>query len=370
MSHATSSRTCDRSSAPTRLIVAGCIAKLRPELATGGDEDAVPLEAIDHLMYDLDDNARRLAVNHLQSAPQDLQAFLDERKEEVFAGYAASAGSDSAAQRSHSRPFHLAFRAVRAYKCCLESRLDVCSGRSYSIKACTGCLGVCAYCSVRQTRGTVRSKTIDEVMNEFLNGLDMGYRDIALLGTDLGDYGNDLGLDFIDLLREMVDVPRPFNLRLRNVNPRWIGARWREFCEVAQGGRITYMQVALQSGSDRILALMSRGHRAGELMDALAQVRRRAPRIILRTQLIAGFPTETDADFEASMAVLKSGLFDYADVFRYTARPGTPAAEIRPEVPWDTIMRRYEALFAETTFRHPTRAMSALRRMKSAPVPV
>ena len=209
---------------------------------------------------------------------------------------------------------------------------------------------------------------MDEVMTEFFRGLDLGYTNIALLGTDIGDYGKDIGLDFIDLLRKMVDVPRPFNLRLRNVNPRWIAARWQDFCEVAETGKITYMQVALQSGSDRVLALMRRGHQIGELMDALAEIRGRAPRLVLRTQLIAGFPRESDWDFRQSMAVVKSGVFDYTDVFRYTPRPGTAAAEIEPEVPWDVIMRRYRALFFETTVRHPVRTMSAVRRMRSAPL--
>lgn len=350
-----------------KLIVAGCITRFRPELATHDADTSIPLDELDRLRYDLDENARRLAVNHLQSAPEDLRTYLSERKEEVFAGYTAS-GESAAAARRHSKPFHLAFKTVDSYKDFLESRLDVCSGRTWAMKASTGCLGQCSYCSVRLTRGTVRSKTIDEVMNEFLKGLDMGYENFALLGTDIGDYGKDLGLDLIDLLREMVNVPRPFNLRLRNVNPRWIPARGRDFCEVAESGKITYMQVALQSGSDRILALMRRGHRAGDVMDALGEIRRRAPRLVLRTQLIAGFPTETDADFRRSMAVVRSGLFDYTDVFRYTSRPGTSAADIRPEVPWDVIVRRYRALFLEAILRHPARTVSTLRRMRSAPL--
>ena len=350
-----------------KLIVTGCIRRFRPDLATNDTDPAVPLDEIDHMMYDLDENARRLAVNRLQSKPEDLCAYLAERKEEVFAGYTASTGSTGATRRD-SKPFRVVFRGARAYKDFVESRLDVCSGKTYSIKACTGCLGRCAYCSVRLTRGTVRSKTVDEVMEEFVRGLDMGYENFALLGTDIGDYGKDIGLDLIDLLRAMVDVPRPFNLRLRNVNPRWIAARWQEFCEVAESGKITYMQVALQSGSDRVLALMRRGHHIGELMDALGEIRRRAPRVVLRTQIIAGFPTETDAEFKDSMAVVRSGLFDYTDLFRYTPRPGTDAADIGPEVPWDVIMRRYEALFREATFRHPVRTMSAVRRVRSAPL--
>ncbi len=350
-----------------RLIVSGCISRFRPELATDDVDTSVPLAELDRMRYDLNENARRFAVNYLQSAPEDLTEYLGERKEEVFAGY-TSPGASADAGRRRSKAFHLAFGAVRSYKDFVESRLDVCSGRTWSIKASTGCLGQCAYCSVRLTRGIVRSKTIDEVMKEFLRGLDLGYTNIALLGTDIGDYGKDFGADLIDLLREMVSVPRPFNLRLRNVNPRWVIARSREFCEVAETGKITYMQVSLQSGSDRILELMRRGHRAGEVMNALCAVRRRAPSIVLRTQLIAGFPTETDADFRKSLAVVRSGVFDYTDVFRYTARPGTSAADIQPEVPWGVIVSRYRSLFLEAILRHPVRGVSAVRRMKSAPV--
>jgi tRNA A37 methylthiotransferase MiaB len=342
----------------SKLIVRGCIARFRPELAANNADTSIPLGELDHLTYDLDENARSFAVNHLGSAPEDLRTYLSERKQEVFANYAG---------QSHSKLHHLVFSTMLSYKGFVESRLDVCSGRAWLIKVSTGCLGQCSYCSVRLARGTVRSKTIDEVMNEFQKGLDAGYQNFVLLGTDIGDYGKDLGLDLVDLLREMVSMPKPFNLRLRNVNPRWVLARGRDFCEVAESGKIAYMQMAFQSGSDRILALMRRGHRAGEVMDMLGEIRKRAPRLVLCTQLIAGFPTETDADFKKSVGLVRSGLFDYTDVFRYTPRPGVLAADIRPEVPWDVIMRRYRTLLLEALVRHPVRIGLSARRMTSAP---
>jgi len=350
-----------------RLIVTGCVAKANPALTTGDAHPDLPLVAIDHLMYDMDANARRLAVNRLHEKPAEVCRFLTGRKEEVFQNYTG------VSRRTHgrglaSKAFHFLFRAVQRYKDFVESRLDPYNDHVYAIKISTGCMGECTYCSVRLTRGTVRSKTIEEVLGEFQRGLDLGYQHFALIGTDIAYYGRDLGLDLIDLLRRIVACDAPLRVRLRNLNPRWVIDCCEEFCRVLRSGKISFAQVAIQSGNDRILGLMKRGYRARDFLAAIAKVRRACPRLVLRTQIIAGFPTETEEEFQDSVAVIDSGQFDYADFFRYTHRAHTSAAKIGPDVPFNVILRRYRTLFIKALFRHPLKNLSAVRRMRTVKV--
>ena len=111
------------------------------------------------------------------------------------------------------------FNGMKAYKDFLESKINVYNPKCYCIKICTGCLGSCSYCIIRYSRGKIKSKPIEKIMEEFEQGLSLGYRDFALIGTDLGDYGQDVGMNFPQLLEQMVAMPGDFRLRLRNVNP-------------------------------------------------------------------------------------------------------------------------------------------------------
>ena len=344
-----------------RLIVMGCVAKVKPEFKTGDEDPCVPLVPIDGLLYQMDDDARRLAVNRLHRNPAELDEYLCKRKATVFEGYSGIARRGVKCIFAHA--FRGVFDVFQHYKAYFEKRLDTCSGKTFAIKICTGCSGECSYCSVRLARGSVKSKTLDEVLAEFQRGLDQGYQHIALIGTDIADYGKDIGLDLIDLLRKLVALPGNFRIRLRNLNPRWIIVRRDEFAEVLQSGKISYAQIALQSGNDRILGLMRRGYRVQDVMDAVAVIRRAYPPIVLRTQIIAGFPTETEEEFRESLAVVRTRLFDYADFFRYTRRPMTPAAAIAPEVPFPIIMKRYRKLLVEALVKRPWQKFSAIRRM-------
>lgn len=349
-----------------KLIVGGCVAKVKPQFKTGDQDPAVPLDGIERLTVEMNADARRLAVNQLFELKPEMCNFLSRRKSDVFAQYTGVAGRQRL-RRLASTLFQRLFGVVRWYKGFIESRLDPYDKNSFAIKISTGCVGECSYCSVRMRRGTVRSKTPDEVLAEFRRGLEQGYRHFVFIGTDIGDYGKDIGLDLIDLLRLVVALPGHFRIRLRNLNPRWLIAQVEEFCQILKSGKISFAQLAIQSGNDRILGLMRRGYRAGDLMKAAQAVRQACPSIVLRTQIIAGFPTESDEDFQDSVKVVESGLFDYADFFRYTHRPHTAAAQIGPDVPFATIMQRYRKLFVKALFRRPLRKVSAISRLHAAP---
>ncbi|MBU1948106.1 MAG: radical SAM protein [Candidatus Eisenbacteria bacterium] len=214
----------------------------------------------------------------------------------------------------------------------------------FPIKVSTGCLNACSYCGVKLSRGNVKSKSIDSIMEEAEKGLDSNYREFGLIGTDVGAYGRDLGMDLLVLLRELVKLPGDFKMRLRNINPRFLIMMMPRLKEILRTGKISYIGTAAESGSDRILGLMNRGYRISEYKEAVRQLNREFPEILIRTQLMVGFPTESDRDFKETCSLLDDLRFDYVEVYRFQRRPGTRAALMDGEIDRETMKRRFHRL--------------------------
>ena len=258
-----------------KVMVVGCVARFRPELKTGQEDDSAPLVAIESLAYNMDKNARRLAVNELYRKPPELTTFLTDRKERVFEDYTGV--SQKGSRRGPVGGF--VQRAVPRRKP-VQDFCGVASGPLPPPRL------------LHQDRDRLPGQVLillgppgprrgpqqdhGRGPGRVPGGLDQGYQHFTLIGTDIADYGKDIGLDLADLLRNWC-LPVPFRLRLRNLNPRWVIDRTADFCEVLRSGKIVFAQIAIQSGNDRILELMKRGYNAGDVMRAVAQVRQACP---------------------------------------------------------------------------------------------
>lgn len=215
----------------------------------------------------------------------------------------------------------------------------------FYIKVSTGCMSNCAYCAVRKARGRIKSKPIDEVMDEFREGLSRGFKEFSLLGTDLGPQGRDLGYTLADLLGEMVEERGDYKIGLRNVHPYFLRQMLADLRPILSTGKIWYMGIAAESGSDRILRLMRRTYTAADVRECVRSVKEAYPDIVLRTQFLVGFPTETKQDFADSMTLLDQAKFDFTEVYRFSPRPGTTAGELEARVPIRVARyRRYRML--------------------------
>ncbi len=247
---------------------------------------------------------------------------------------------------------------VVRYESYLESRINLCipgDSSTYYIKVATGCFGACAYCGVRRSRGTVRSKSIEEVTSEFKNGLQKGFRYFSLIGTDVGAYGKDLGYTLVDLLKEIIKERDDFKIGIRNMNPYHLKNMLNELVPIFESGRIWYLSTAAESGSNRILRLMRRNYTIEEYKECIQTIRRACPDIVIRTQLMAGFPTETEQDFAETMRLLNDVVFDYAEVYRFSKRQGTPAENMKGQLPEETIEKRYFRLYAKALLNRTPR---------------
>lgn len=337
---------------PHSVIAMGCLSKFRPETIAGQDSSILPMDEIEHNVYRMGPSAIQYAVNQLYQNPHTIERFQKENKERAIGGYFG---------RSRNPLYHGIYGTIQFFKNEFERRIDVCNQNTFSIKVSTGCTGACSYCSIRLGRGKIKSKPISDIVREFKKGIQLGRKHIALIGTDLGDYGKDTNSDLYELLSRLLEVEGDYKVKLRNVNPRWLIPNHSRFISLAKSRRFVYMQSPIQSGNDRILNLMNRGYASSDFLDACKQLKSACKGLFLRTQIIVGFPTETEEEFNDSKKVLKSGCFDYIDVFRFTKRKGTRAAEIHPDVPLTIIVRRYREIFLKTLFGNPIRKLRALK---------
>jgi threonylcarbamoyladenosine tRNA methylthiotransferase CDKAL1 len=206
-------------------------------------------------------------------------------------------------------------------------------GSPFFIKVSTGCLGSCTFCVVKQSRGTVRSKSIDNVLAEFKRGLASGYKDFRLLATDLGAYGMDKGYRIVDLLNRMIAEEGDYVISLRNINPCWLKEMYEEMKPILSSGRIRFLSSGFESGSNRILRLMGRRYTIEEYRRCIQDLNRKHPNILLSTQVMVGFPTEKKQDFQQSEKILKELRFDEVELYKYSPRRGTRAAKMSDQVP-------------------------------------
>jgi len=202
----------------------------------------------------------------------------------------------------------------------------------FYIKISTGCLGHCTYCSVRLSRGKTKSKPIDKIISEFRDGLSRGYKTFALLGTDLSSYGRDFGYTLADLLREMVREKGEYRIGLRNLNPYFLNQMMDDLEPVFATGKIWYTEIAAESGSNKILKLMERDYTVETLKESIQRLRKACPSLMIRTQIMVGFPTETKQDFTETMCLLDEVKFDFVEVYRFSPRSGTAAEKMQGRI--------------------------------------
>ncbi len=186
----------------------------------------------------------------------------------------------------------------------------------------------------------MKSKSIDKIMDEFREGLAQGYKNFALMGTDVCSFGRDLGYTLADLLREMVKEKGKYRIGIRNLSPMYLNQMLDDLEPIFATGKIWLTLIPTQSGSDRILKLMGRPYTIETLKETIRRLKRACPDLKIRTQIMVGFPTETKQDFAASMRLLDEVKFDYVEVYRFSSRTGTPAKKMQGRVPYGVALLR------------------------------
>ncbi len=208
-----------------------------------------------------------------------------------------------------------------------------------------GCNNFCTYCIVPYVRGRERSRTFAEIEKEFDMLLQSGYKDITLLGQNVNSYGKDLDekMDFADLLGKLAEKDGDFRLRFMTSHPK--DATEKLFRTMAEHEKISHhLHLPFQSGSDKVLRDMNRRYTKEHYLDLVRMARELMPDIALTSDVIVGFPTETEEDFNETLDLIEKARFHALFTFLYSKRPGTPAAKMENVATKEERQRRFEKL--------------------------
>ncbi len=210
-----------------------------------------------------------------------------------------------------------------------------------------GCNNFCSYCIVPYVRGRERSRDAADILAEIAALAAEGYRDITLLGQNVNSYGRDLegGMDFADLLSAANDIPGDFLLRFMTSHPK--DASQKLFETMARCEKVApHFHLPFQSGSTRVLEAMNRRYTREGYLDKVAALRALIPDIVLTSDVIVGFPGETQEEFEETLSLIQQVRYDALFTFIYSPREGTPAARMPDPMPKQQKAANFQRLVA------------------------
>ena len=208
-----------------------------------------------------------------------------------------------------------------------------------------GCDNYCSYCIVPHVRGRERSRESQAVVEEARGLIKDGYKDITLLGQNVNSYGAGLAekTNFASLIRMINELDGDFLIRFMTSHPKDAGIELFEaMADCKKAAR--HIHLPFQAGNNRILELMNRGYTHEEYLDKIAIARKLMPDIIITSDVIVGFPGETEAEFEDTLRLVEKVQFDAMFTFLYSKRPGTPAAKLKDDLTREEKQVRFDRL--------------------------
>ena len=214
------------------------------------------------------------------------------------------------------------------------------------VKIQDGCNNYCAYCIIPYVRGSIRSKKFDEAVTEIKNLVLKGHKEIVFTGINTGAYGKETGLyDLTDLIREISKIEGLERIRVSSIEITEIDDKFIE--EMKNNPKLcAHLHVSLQSGSERVLKIMNRKYTKKEYLDKINKLKEARPEINLTTDVIVGFPTETEEEFLECVNYCKEVGFSKIHVFPYSKREGTKAATMEGQIPNNIKKDRARRLIA------------------------
>ncbi len=210
-----------------------------------------------------------------------------------------------------------------------------------SVRVSEGCAGHCSYCGIKRAIGKIQSKPIARICDELkLLAGARRYR-LNLCSSDIGAYGMDIQSDFPELVNTILMFDSRFRIEfLQDLNPFWACYYQKQLVDLVGSNRILSILMPVQSGSPRILKLMRRELDLKRFRQVIQDIRKKDPRVRLKTQVIIGFPGETQEDFRDTLTYLDGCRFDQVDAFAYHEVAGTESVALLPKVPYQIVQAR------------------------------
>ena len=252
-------------------------------------------------------------------------------------------------KRSGNSVVDISFPEIEKFDCLPEPKAD---GPTAFVSIIEGCSKYCSFCVVPYTRGEEISRPLDDVLDEVMSLAEQGVREIHLLGQNVNSYRGPMHeggtADLALLIRYVAAIEGVERIRFTTSHPvEFSDSLIEAYATVPE--LVSFLHLPVQSGSDRILAAMKRGHTVIEYKSKMRKLMLARPDLTLSSDFIVGFPGETDKDFEDTMSLIETMGFDHSFSFIYSARPGTPAASLADDTPMSVKKERLARLQAQIT---------------------
>jgi MiaB-like tRNA modifying enzyme len=196
------------------------------------------------------------------------------------------------------------------------------------VEIASGCMSECTFCQTKLSKGDLTSYRIGDIVRQIKTEINDGCKEIWLTSTDNGCYGFDINTDLPSLIDSVVDIPQDFKVRVGMMNPMYMARIRDNLIKSFYSDKVyKFLHIPVQSGSNTVLNDMKRGHTVETFKDVVKKARDRFPEFTISTDVIVGFPSETQEDFEKTVELLKETRPDVVNLSKYSARPGTKAAE-------------------------------------------
>ena len=216
------------------------------------------------------------------------------------------------------------------------------------VEIASGCMSECTFCQTKLSKGGLVSYRLGDIVRQVKTEINDGCKEIWLTSTDNGCYGFDIGTDLPSLINEVTEIPREFMLRVGMMNPMYMPRIREELVKSFENDKVfKFLHVPVQSGSDKVLCDMKRGHTAGTYREIVQKVRERFEEFTVSTDIIVGFPSETEEDFEETVRLIDETRPEIVNLSRYSARPGTKAAAEQKQIDVSKVKQRSKKIFEQ-----------------------
>ncbi|MCE2615151.1 MAG: tRNA (N(6)-L-threonylcarbamoyladenosine(37)-C(2))-methylthiotransferase [Nitrosopumilus sp. (ex Thoosa mismalolli)] len=215
------------------------------------------------------------------------------------------------------------------------------------VEIASGCMSECTFCQTKLSKGDLVSYRLGDIVRQVKTEINDGCKEIWLTSTDNGCYGFDIGTDLPSLVNAVAEIPEDFMLRVGMMNPMYIPRIKEELVKSFDSDKVfKFLHVPVQSGSDQVLHDMKRGHTTNTYREIVQKVRERFENLTISTDIIVGFPSETEEDFEKTVKLIDETRPEVVNLSRYSARPGTEAAEWK-QIDVSEVKRRSKKIFEQ-----------------------
>jgi threonylcarbamoyladenosine tRNA methylthiotransferase CDKAL1 len=215
------------------------------------------------------------------------------------------------------------------------------------VEIASGCMSECTFCQTKLSKGDLSSYRLGDIVRQVQTEIKEGCKEIWLTSTDNGCYGFDIGTDLPSLVNAVVEIPDDFMIRVGMMNPMYMPRIKEDLIKSFDNDKVfKFLHIPVQSGSDKVLHDMKRGHTVGTFREIVNKVKERFGDFTISTDVIVGFPSETEGDFQKTVNLLDEIRPDVVNLSKYSARPGTDAAEWE-QIDVAEVKRRSKIIFEQ-----------------------